>query len=325
MRGTLKALTAAFVFWGAVAQAEPVKIVNIGHPYYSAGLFIAQREGFFKKYGLEPEVSEVGGGPLALQAVLTGSADVGILSYEHVLTAAVQGRQMVSIFNLVNRPSSNIIANKALIEAAKGKDLQTKIKMMKGMRIGVPSAGGSGDKITRAMLEGVGFKANDVSMIYNGASTGSYVAALQRNLIDVAVVPEPAGLIIRESGFGDIYLNLLAGEVPAFDDMLYMTLTTTPKLIKERPDFLKKVVAAFAEAQRFIKEHPEKAMADMNAEYPNLTPQMNRELFEMENGAWSKDGHMTLKQAQATQAYLQAKGDKPLVYEDTFSNVFLTK
>ncbi len=48
--------------------------------------------------------SYVQGGPLALQAVLTKQADIGILSYEHVLTVAVQGKRIVAFFNIANRP-----------------------------------------------------------------------------------------------------------------------------------------------------------------------------------------------------------------------------
>src|SRR6185312_10127988 len=80
--------------WGA-ASAEPVKITNIGHGYFSGALYVAVQEKLFQKYGLEPEISYVQGGPLALQAVLTKQADVGILSYEHVLTVAVQGKRIV--------------------------------------------------------------------------------------------------------------------------------------------------------------------------------------------------------------------------------------
>ncbi len=307
----------------AAARAEPVNFVTIGHSYYSAGLFVAQREGIFKKYGLEPHVTEVGGGPLALQAVLSGNADVGILSYEHVLSAAVQGRPMVAVFNMVSRPTSNIIASGAMVEAVKGKTLDEKIKYLKGKRIGVPSQGGSGDKLARALLADAGLQASDVSMVYSGANTGSYVAALQRNLIDAAIVPEPAGLQTREAGAGNVYLDLLGGEVPAFNDMIYMSLTATPQMLQQKPDLIKKVVAAFAEAHQVIKQNPERAIADMKQEYPTMTDAMNRELFNMLNGSWSKDGHMTVEQAKATAAYLKPKGDHPLVFEQTFSNDYL--
>ena len=60
--------------------AEPVKITNIGHGYFSAALYVAKQEKLFEKYGLEPDISYVQGGALALQATLTKQADVGILS-----------------------------------------------------------------------------------------------------------------------------------------------------------------------------------------------------------------------------------------------------
>ena len=68
----------ALVSVGAPA-AEPVKITNIGHGYFSGALYVAKQEKLFEKYGLEPDISYVQGGALALQATLTKQADVGIL------------------------------------------------------------------------------------------------------------------------------------------------------------------------------------------------------------------------------------------------------
>src|SRR5574337_789109 len=73
------------------ATAEPVKIVNIGHGYFSGPLYVAVHEKLFQKHGLEPEVITVKGGTLAYQAVSTHQADFGILSYEHILDAAAKG------------------------------------------------------------------------------------------------------------------------------------------------------------------------------------------------------------------------------------------
>src|SRR4249919_3527014 len=93
MRFLKLAAVATATIFASTASAETVKITNIGHGYYSGALYVAVQEKLFEKYGLEPEVSYVQGGPLALQAVLTKQADIGILSYEHVLTVAVQGKR----------------------------------------------------------------------------------------------------------------------------------------------------------------------------------------------------------------------------------------
>ncbi len=316
---------AALLATGLLAHAEPVKIVNIGHSYYAAALYVAQQEKIFQKYGLEPTITVVQGGPLALQAVLSGDVDLGVLSYEHVLTAAVAGKQTVAFFNLVNRPTSNVVASTAMVDGAKGQSVAEKIKRLKGKRIGVPAQGGSGDKLTRALIATDGMQPSDVKMVFSGADTGSYIAALKRDLIDAAVVPEPAGLMARDQGVGSVYLDFMGGEVPAFNNMIYMSLTTTPETLVKKKELITKVTAAIAEAAKLIKDNPERAMAAMKLEYPEMTEKMNRELFQMLNQAWTRDGRMTTAQAQATADYLKPVGDRPLEIGKTFTNDFLPK
>jgi NitT/TauT family transport system substrate-binding protein len=324
---TLGALLAAGFLMASAggAMAEPVKFVTIGHSYYSGPLFVAQQEKIFERHGLEASVTVVGGGPLALQAVLSKNADIGILSYEHVLTAAVQGKQVVSFFNIVNRPTSDVVASRAMMEGSKGLSLKDKVLRLKGKRIGVPAAAGTGDKITKAFARMYGLNASDFIMVFSGAETASYIAAFKRDLIDAAVVPEPAGLIARDQKVGDIYLDLMGGEVPSFSQMIFMTLVATPERMKERPDLIRKVAAVFAEAHRLMKSDPKRGIAIMKREYPSMDESMNEQLYQMLNAAWTKDGRMTEADGKATADYLEPKGDVPLDISKTFSNEFLPK
>ena len=91
------------------------------------------------------------GGALALQATLTKQADVGILSYEHVLTVAVQGKRIVAFYCVANRPVNNVIATDKLMAGAEKLSIEEKVKRLNGARVAMPSANGSGDGIaTRA-------------------------------------------------------------------------------------------------------------------------------------------------------------------------------
>ena len=72
------------------------------------------------------------GGALALQATLTKQADVGILSYEHVLTAAVQGKRIVAFYCVANRPVNNVIATDKLMAGADTLSVEEKIKRLNG-------------------------------------------------------------------------------------------------------------------------------------------------------------------------------------------------
>ena len=141
------AVAALCALSASVACAEPVKITNIGHGYFSAALYVAKQEKIFEKYGLEPDISYVQGGALALQATLTKQADVGILSYEHVLTVAAQGKRIVAFYCVANRPVNNVIGNEALLKGAEKLSVEEKVKRLKGMRVAMPSANGSGEKM----------------------------------------------------------------------------------------------------------------------------------------------------------------------------------
>ena len=155
MKFLMVAILAAVTLFTGAASAETVKITNIGHGYFSGALYVAVQEKLFQKYGLEPEVSYVQGGPLALQAVLTKQADIGILSYEHVLTVAVQGKRIVSFFNIANRPVNNVIASDKLMAGAEKLSIADKIKKLKGQRVAMPSANGSGEKMLGVLAKKV--------------------------------------------------------------------------------------------------------------------------------------------------------------------------
>ena len=326
MRAWKLSAIAASMLVAYSAAAEPVKITNIGHGYYSGALYVAQREKLFEKYGLEPDVSFVQGGPLALQAALTKQADVAIVSYEHILTSAVQGKRVVAFFNVANRPVNNIIGNDALVAGADKLSIEAKVKRLKGMRVAMPSAGGSGEKMLGVLAKKYGLTLpEDIKSVYLGAEAASYVAAFDRNLIDAALPFEPAGVLVQQAGKGRIFLNLMNGEVPEFRDILFMTLATHPDNIKDKPELLRKVAAAFSDAVKILKDDSKRGTALMALEYPTMAAATNDEAYDVVSQIWTKEGRMTESQARGTFDYLQPKGTQEVDFSSTFTNQFLPK
>src|SRR5262245_34508762 len=156
MRACKLFAVAASMLAACSAAAEPVKITNIWHGYYRGARYVAQLEKLFERQALEPDVSFVQGGPLALQSALTKQADVAIVSYEHILTSAVQGKRVVAFFNIANRPVNNIIGNDALVAGADKLGIEAKVRRLKGMRVAMPSAGGSGEKMLGVLAKKYG-------------------------------------------------------------------------------------------------------------------------------------------------------------------------
>jgi NitT/TauT family transport system substrate-binding protein len=320
----LSGAACALVSW--TACAEPVKITNIGHGYYSAALYVAKQEKLFEKYGLEPEISYVQGGALALQATLTKQADVGILSYEHVLTVAVQGKRVVSFYNIANRPVNNVIANEELFKGSETLSIEEKIKRLKGARVAMPSANGSGEKMLGVLARKYNLTLpGDIKSVYLGAEAGAYVAAFQRELIDAALPFEPAGVLVQQAGKGKVFLNMMNGEIPEFRDILFMTLATHPDNIRDKPELLRKVAQVFTDATNILKTDPARAKALLAKEYPTMTPETNEQAYATVNQIWPANGRMTEAQARATFSYLQPEGTVPVDFPSTFTNEFLPR
>src|SRR3954463_12688435 len=319
-------LAAAFALASGTACAEPVSITNIGHGYFSAALYIAKQEKIFEKYGLEPDISYVQGGALALQATLTKQADVGILSYEHVLAAAVQGKRIVAFYCVANRPVNNLIANERLMKDAEKLSVEEKVKRLKGARVAMPSANGSGEKMLGVLARKYGLTLpGDITSVYVGAEAPAYVAAFQRDLVDAALPFEPAGVLVQQAGKGQILLNMMNGEITEFRDILFMTLATHPDNLKDKPELLRKVAQVFTDATKILKTEPERAKALLAKEYPTMTPETNEQAYATVNQIWPMTGHITEQQARATFAYLQPTGTAEVNFPSTFTNEFLPK
>ncbi|MGE4167824.1 MAG: ABC transporter substrate-binding protein, partial [Xanthobacteraceae bacterium] len=285
------AALAAFAMVSTAASAETVKITNIGHGYFSGPLWVAKQLKLFEKHGLQPEINIVQGGALALQSVLTKQADVGILSYEHVLTVAAQGKRIVAFFNIANRPVNNIIADPELMKGSEKMSVEEKVKRLKGARVALPSANGSGEKMLGTLAKKYGLTLpGDISSVYVGAEAGAYVAAFEKGLVDAALPFEPAGVLVQQAGKGQIYLNVMNGEIPEFRDILFMTLAAHPDVIKEKPETLRKVAAAFLEAQQILKNDPKRSKELLGKGYPNMKPETNENAYETVSQIWTKDG-----------------------------------
>lgn len=323
LKGAITFLCASVMLVAAASAQDVVRITNIGRGYYAGPLYVAMREKLFEKHGLKPEVTFVKGGALALQSVLSRDADFGILSYEHVLTAAAQGRNLVSIFNITTRPLNNVIARTELYEAAANKSLEQKVLSLKGKRIGTPSAGGSGEKMLGVLAQRYGLKLpGDVELVYLGPDAPAYVGAFQSKLIDFAMPLEPAGVMVEQRKLGGTLINLMGGEMEEFRDLIFMTVATQPDTVRDKPELVRKITQVFSEAQAILLD-PARGKVIMGQEFADMPAEANNRAYEVLRQIWSPDGRMTLEGAKKVFNFLQPSGGKAIEYDKTFTNAFL--
>jgi NitT/TauT family transport system substrate-binding protein len=104
-----------------------------------------------------------------------------------------------------------------------------------------------------------------------------------------------------------------------------MTLATHPDNIKDKPELLRKVAAAFTDAVKILKGDPKRGKALMALEYPTMAPATNDEAYDVVSQIWTNNGRMTESQARGTFDYLQPKGTQEVDFPSTFTNEFLPK
>ena len=217
---------------------------------YYLPLTIAERKGFFKEFGLEPEINDFAGGAKSLQALVGGSVDLVAGAYEHTIRMQAKGQDVRAVIEMLRFPTIVIGVRKSLADKIKS------AKDFKGLKIGV-TAPGSSTYITcvHAMAK-EGLKAADASFIGVGGGA-SAVAAMKKGEIDVISHLDP--VIAKLEADGDIVtlidtrtekgtFDLFGGTNPA--SCLYVK----QELIEKKPETVQAAVNGMYKALRWINK-----------------------------------------------------------------------
>jgi NitT/TauT family transport system substrate-binding protein len=296
-------------FTGPAQALDTVKIANIGHAYWAAPLYIAQYYKLFEKHGVDAQVTTVKGGSLSLQAALTKGVDVAQVTFEHVLKAGAKGQSVVSFYRFGQAPANNVVVSNAIMDSAKGKPIAERVRALKGARVAVPSAGGSNEKLIEMLGAVYGLDMKSIQRVFVGGDPGSYLAAFQSKQIDAAVFAEPVGTLVKKAKLGDTLIDIAAGDEPRFKDVIFLTLVSHPDIIAQKKDILRRVSAAYDDAMKIIHNEPDKGIAAMAKEFPNLSPEDNAAVFKAMAATFPQNGKMNIDQAKRTMAYMEALGD----------------
>jgi NitT/TauT family transport system substrate-binding protein len=301
------ATTALGVAPRALAQApEKVKItLGVGgkNLLYYLPLTIAEKQGYFKEFGLDVAINNFSGGSQSLQALVGGSVDVVTGAYEHTLRMQAKGQDIRAVVELLRFPSITIGVRK---------DLVGKIRSaadFKGLKIGV-TAPGSSTFITvqHAMLK-AGLKPTDASFIGIGGGA-SGVAAMKRGEIDIISHLDP--VISKLEADGDIVAlidtrteagtrSLFGGSNPAA--CVYLK----NDFIKANPNTVQAIVNAHYKALLWLAQATPGQVADVvPADYHLGDRDLYVAAFGKTREAYSRTGISSLEGMKSVMDMLQA-------------------
>jgi ABC-type nitrate/sulfonate/bicarbonate transport system substrate-binding protein len=120
--------------------------------------------------------------------------------------------------------------------------------------LGVARAGDLSDRLSRAMVKK--FNIPDVTMRPIGGSQSERYQALVANQVQGIVITPPLDVRAKNDGYNITY-RLIDMEIP----FIYSSLHASGRVIRDRPEMVQRMVAAFAEAISFADKNPAKAKA----------------------------------------------------------------
>jgi len=233
-------LTALFATAAAAQQLSKVQFGFDGYAMTSGPLNYADKQGLFKRFGLDLTPVYIEGGSVLTRAVIGGSIEIAQNGYTPAAGAAVQGADIVLIGSIVNKLPYQLVVKTSITSA----------QQLKGQSIAISRYGSSTDAAVDFALKTLGLGRNDVKVLQLGGAATRVAAAMSGQVVaTVEQYPETAEL--TRHGF-----HVLADITDVAGDYPNTAYVTTRTFLKNRPDVVKKFIMAISTAIHEFKTKP---------------------------------------------------------------------
>jgi ABC-type nitrate/sulfonate/bicarbonate transport system substrate-binding protein len=248
----LIAIVAGLFFWlqRGNTQGGPQEMVKVTlAPDWTpntnyTGVYVAQKQGWYHEQGIDLQILPYSPNTTPDTLVVNNKADIGISSMEGVVADAAAGQPVTSIAAIFQHNTSELVA---LADSGikRPRDLDGKIY------------GGFGapyeEAVVREIIKKDGGKGDFKNVIVNT----NVMDALKQKKIDFAWIFEGVdGVRADREGLKLIRFPIKDHGIP---DYYTPTFITSPRQMKEKPDVLRKFMAATAKGYEYAREHPEDA------------------------------------------------------------------
>jgi NitT/TauT family transport system substrate-binding protein len=225
-----------------VAQQSPtkVRVAYDGFSMTSGPLHYADKQGIFKRFGLDIAPIFVDGGSMLTQAVVGGSVDIAQNGYTPALAAAVQGADIVVIAGISNKLPFQLVVKTAIANAAQ----------LKGQSVAISRYGSSTDTAADFALKHLGLSRNDVKVLQLGGAATRMAAAMSGQIAGTMEQYPDTAELARHGFHVLVDVTDIAGDYPN------TSYVTSRAFLKKQPETVKKFLMAMATAVHEYKSNP---------------------------------------------------------------------
>lgn len=258
LKRTLSAVALAMMFVGSAGAQDtlPITIGAAGATDH-APVFAGVERGIFAAHGLDANVEMYQSGVDMVNGLLNGAQHVNAMGSVPYISGLANGFPLVLIGHLHGDPTRDSYSDNQSIVASAASGIEAgDVAALEGRRIGLPRGTGA-EGFLLGVLGEVGIAEDDVELI--NVSPAELVTALNQGDVDAIAIWEPWGstALVRVEGA----TRLQQGGCPSCYDP--GTLLTTQSVIDDDSETLTRFMAAFAEAQRWVRNNRDEA-AEIN-------------------------------------------------------------
>lgn len=268
---------------GAPARAAGpthVIVAQVSDSLGWAANYIAQKEGFFRKEGLDVEISIAGGDVRAIPALISGNVQFAAATCLATLQAMSKGADFAMVAPMTEQFVVEFIVNREAatrLQITPTMSVEDKVRKLKGMKVGVPDVGGSLHLLLNGLATKYGLDPNrDFTVSGIGPAYSTLLAALKRGDIDLAATAIPFGDEAVRVGYATMFINFWKGEVPAYNGAVHEALFVGRRYAREHPDVVEAMRRAIGSAITLIQREPARALEDLAQTFPAL----NRDIVQ---------------------------------------------
>jgi ABC-type nitrate/sulfonate/bicarbonate transport system substrate-binding protein len=235
-----------FAVRAQAAELTPINFVSSGSGGIVEMIRFSQKQGFFKKQGLDMTMIYVPSGVLAAQTVVSGSALIANNSVSDVLNAIAAGAPLKILTVNIDRFQHLFVARPGINSP----------KDMKSKKVAVSRYGAFSDIETRFLIRQWGMDPDRDVQILQIGNSAARSAALISGGVDGAVVTPSFVPVARNAG-----LNVIFDLSTIKTRFANIGLMAQEKLIREQPRLVKGAVAGLVHGIKFWKSNPDVAKA----------------------------------------------------------------
>jgi len=293
------------------ACAEPLRAgTPASNNFTFLPLRIGVERGVYKKYDLDVEVTDFGGGAKLQQAFVAGGVDVAVSAGTDMAFIA-KGAPERAVAAMGSRPMLGIVV--PYDSPAKAVD------DLKGKKVGVTTAGSLTEWLMKRLIAQRGWPKDAVTLVPVGSGLSNEIALVSTNQIDAVVAPPAVGLQLEGEKHGRLLLKTF--DIGA--DFLGEAIYASDKLIEGHPDAVRRFLKAWFENMSWMRTHkPE--VVEMVRSYTHFAPEIENQEYDLVMPIFSTDGRFhagalkTLQQSFVDMGSVDHAPDMSKLYTEAF-------